>query len=80
MDVLRADVAEPVLVLKVFGEPAGAAQLPPRRTPGGAFGRSPCCIFRAACEQTGVIEIGNVQALFNGALALSYQPLPAGNR
>jgi len=36
--------------------------------------------FRAACRQTGVIEVENSQDLFNGALALAYQPTPAGNR
>ena len=36
--------------------------------------------FRAACKQSGVIEVEQVQALFTGALALAYQPLPAGNR
>jgi acetyltransferase len=36
--------------------------------------------FRAACKQTGVIEVENIEALFNGALALAYQPLPSGNR
>lgn len=36
--------------------------------------------FRAACKQTGVIEVERGEELFNGALALSYQPVPAGNR
>ena len=36
--------------------------------------------FRAACKQTGVVEVEREQALFNGAVALAYQPLPAGNR
>ena len=35
--------------------------------------------FRAVCKQTGVIEVESIQALFNGALALAYQPLPHGN-
>jgi acetate---CoA ligase (ADP-forming) len=36
--------------------------------------------FRAACKQAGVIEVESIQALFDGALALAYQPLPAGGR
>jgi acetyltransferase len=36
--------------------------------------------FRAACKQAGVVEVERVQALFNGAIALAYQPLPAGDR
>ncbi len=36
--------------------------------------------FRAACKQTGVVEVEREQALFNGAVALAYQPLPTGNR
>lgn len=36
--------------------------------------------FRAACKQTGVVEVEREQALFSGAVALAYQPLPTGNR
>jgi acetyltransferase len=36
--------------------------------------------FRAACKQAGALEVESVQALFDAALALAYQPLPAGNR
>ncbi len=36
--------------------------------------------FRAACKQFGAIEAAGVEAMFNGALALSYQPLPKGRR
>ena len=36
--------------------------------------------FGPACKQTGAIEVDRVQTLFNAALALAYQPLPAGNR
>jgi len=36
--------------------------------------------FRAACKQTGVIEVESIRELFDGALALAYQPLPAGGR
>jgi acetyl coenzyme A synthetase (ADP forming)-like protein len=36
--------------------------------------------FRAACRQTGAIECDTVKALFDGAMALSYQPLLAGRR
>jgi acetyl coenzyme A synthetase (ADP forming)-like protein len=36
--------------------------------------------FRAACRQTGVIEVDNIAGMFQAALALAYQPLPSGNR
>lgn len=36
--------------------------------------------FRAACRQTGVIECDTVKALFDGAVALSYQPPLRGGR
>ncbi len=36
--------------------------------------------FRAACKQFGAIEAASVESMFNGALALSYQPLPKGKR
>ncbi len=36
--------------------------------------------FSAACKQAGVLEVESVQALFDAALALAYQPLPRGNR
>ena len=77
VDVLReAAVRKPVLALK-SGQTAGGQAATASHT--GALAGSHAA-FRAACKQTGVIEIGNVQALFNGALALSYQPLPVGNR
>ncbi len=36
--------------------------------------------FRAACRSAGVIEVDSIAGLFDAALALAYQPLPAGNR
>ena len=36
--------------------------------------------FRAACRQTGAIECDTVKALFDGAMAFSYQPLLTGRR
>jgi acetyltransferase len=36
--------------------------------------------FRAACKQAGVIEVENIEEMFNAALALAHQPLPKGNR
>lgn len=67
---------KPVLALK-SGKTAGGQAATASHT--GALAGSHAA-FRAAFKQTGVIEIGTVQALFNAALALSYQPLPAGNR
>jgi acetate---CoA ligase (ADP-forming) len=36
--------------------------------------------FQAACRQTGAIEVDSIATMFNGALALAYQPLPKGGR
>ncbi len=36
--------------------------------------------FRAACKQTGIIEIEQIEPLFGAALALAHQPLLQGNR
>ncbi len=41
---------------------------------------SPHAAFRAACRQHGVIEFESIEAMFNGGLALAYQPLPQGSR
>lgn len=77
VDALRgAAAAKPVLVLK-SGRTAGGQAATASHT--GALAGSHAA-FRASCKQTGAIEAETVQALFNGALALAYQPLPAGNR
>ncbi len=72
----EAAMTKPVLVLKtgrtVSGQVATASHT-------GALAGVHAA-FRAACRQFGVIEVERVQTLFNGALALAYQPLPAGNR
>ncbi len=77
VDALRdAAARKPVLAIKagrtVSGQTATASHT-------GALAGAHAA-FRAACRQTGVIEVEGVQALFNGALALAYQPLPNGNR
>ena len=77
VDALRdAAARKPVLAIKA-GRTASGQTATASHT--GALAGAHTA-FRAACRQTGVIEVESVQALFNGALALAYQPLPRGNR
>lgn len=77
VDALRmAAAAKPVLALKA-GRTASGQTATASHT--GALAGAQAA-FHAACLQTGVIEAPTIQALFHGALALTYQPLPAGNR
>lgn len=77
VDALRAAAAvKPVLALKT-GRTAGG-QLATASHTGALAGAH--AAFRAACLQTGVIEVEHIEVLFNAALALACQPLPAGNR
>ena len=71
-----AAAVKPVLVLKTGRTASGQAATASHT---GALAGAHAA-FRAACKQTGVIEVDRVQTLFNAALALAYQPLPAGNR
>ncbi len=71
-----AAAAKPVLALKA-GRTAGGQAATASHT--GALAGVHTA-FRAACRQTGVIEFENIEAMFNAALALAYQPLPRGNR
>ena len=71
-----AAAAKPVLVLKTGRTASGQAATASHT---GALAGAHAA-FRAACKQTGAIEVDRVQTLFNAALALAYQPLPAGNR
>jgi acetyltransferase len=72
----QAAARKPLLALKA-GRTAGG-QIAAASHTGALAGAH--AAFRAACKQTGVIEVESIQALFNGALALAYQPPPAGNR
>ena len=77
VDALRdAAARKPVLAIKA-GRTASGQTATASHT--GALAGAHAA-FRAACRQTGVIEVEGIQALFNGALALAYQPLPHGNR
>ncbi len=77
LEALReAAAAKPVLVIKT-GRTASGQTATASHT--GALAGVHAA-FRAACKQTGVIEMENIQAMFNAALALAYQPLPGGNR
>lgn len=77
VDALRAAAAvKPILALKT-GRTAGG-QLATASHTGALAGAH--AAFRSACLQTGVIEVEHIETLFNAALALACQPLPAGNR
>jgi acetyltransferase len=71
-----AAAVKPVLALKAGRTASGQAATASHT---GALAGAHAA-FHAACVQTGVIEASTIQALFHGALALTYQPLPAGNR
>jgi acetyl coenzyme A synthetase (ADP forming)-like protein len=77
VDALREAVTrKPVLVLKAGRTASGQAATASHT---GALAGAHAA-FRAACLQTGVFEAEGIEELFNGALALAYQPLPAGDR
>ena len=71
-----ASAIKPVVALKT-GRTAGGQAATASHT--GALAGVHAA-FRAACKQTGVIEVERVEALFNAALAFACQPLPQGNR
>ncbi len=74
---LRATTAvKPVLVVKT-GRTASGQTATASHT--GALA-SPHAAFRAACRQNGAIELERIEEMFDGALALAYQPLPHGGR
>lgn len=77
LDALREAAArKPVLALK--GGRTASGQAATASHTGALAGVH--AAFRAACKQTGVIEVERGEDLFNGALALAYQPPPKGNR
>jgi acetate---CoA ligase (ADP-forming) len=71
-----AAAVKPVVVLKA-GRTGGGQAATASHT--GALASSHAA-FRAACQQTGAVEVEKVQALFDASLAFAYQPLPGGNR
>jgi acetyltransferase len=72
----EAVTRKPVLVLKAGRTASG--QVATASHTGALAGVH--AAFRAACLQTGAIETEGIEQLFNGALALAYQPLPVGDR
>jgi acetyl coenzyme A synthetase (ADP forming)-like protein len=77
MDALRqAARLKPVLAIKTGRTASGQAATASHT---GALAGVHAA-FRAACKQTGVIELESIEGMFNGALALAYQPLPRGDR
>ena len=77
VEALRAAAAvKPVLAIKT-GRTASGQAATASHTGALAGVHAP---FRAACKQTGVIELESIEAMFNGALALAYQPRLQGDR
>jgi acetyltransferase len=72
----RAVQHKPVLALK-SGRTAGGQTATASHT--GALAGAHTA-FRAVCRQTGMLEFETIESLFNAALALAHQPLPAGGR
>jgi acetyltransferase len=71
-----AAAQKPVLVIKT-GRTQGGQAATASHT--GALAGTHAA-FRAACRQAGAIEMENIEAMFNSALAFAYQPLPQGDR
>ncbi len=72
----EAAAQKPVLVIKTGRTSSGQAATASHT---GALAGVHAA-FRAACKQAGAIEVAQIEAMFNGALALAYQPLLKGNR
>ncbi len=72
----KASLHKPLLVLKTGRTSSG--QTATASHTGALAGVHTA--FRAACKQVGVIEVENIEAMFNAALALAHQPLLKGNR
>lgn len=72
----KAVSRKPVLALKTGRTQSGQAATASHT---GALA-SAHTAFRAACKQTGIIEVDKIESLFGAALALAHQPLPQGNR
>jgi acetate---CoA ligase (ADP-forming) len=75
-ELRKAAHARPTLVMKT-GRTASGQQATASHT--GALATAHTA-FAAVCRQAGAIEVGTIQELFDAALLLSYQPLPAGGR
>ncbi len=77
LDALRLTAAQkPVLALKAGRTSSGQVATASHT---GALAGAHAAV-RAAFKQTGVIEVERGEDLFNGALALAYQPPAAGSR
>jgi acetyltransferase len=72
----RAAPHKPVLALKA-GRTASGQTATASHT--GALAGAHAA-FRAACRQTGMLEFDDIEAMFNAAQALAYQPFPKGRR
>ena len=67
---------KPVLILKSGRTPAGARAAASHT--GSLAGSDEVC--DAAFRQAGIIRCGNIEEMFNAAIAFAYQPVPASNK
>ena len=74
--VTRGPNPKPVLAIKAGRTPQGADAASSHT--GSLAGEDAICdaVFREA----GIIRVGSIEELFNSAILLAYQPMPAGNR
>ena len=71
-----SEAGKPVLMIK-SGRTTEGAQAAASHTGSLAGGDDVC---DAALRQAGIIRCGNIEEMFNTAIALAYQPLPKGDR
>jgi len=77
LDACREVVPKkPVIVLRGGKTEEGASAA---RSHTGAMATS-TEIFDAACRQVGILQVRDLREMFNVAIALAHQPLPAGDR
>ncbi len=75
-EITRGQGAKPILAIKSGRTPQGASAAASHT--GSLAGEDAICetVFREA----GIVRVGSIEELFNSAILLAYQPLPAGNR
>ena len=75
-EITRGENAKPILAIKSGRTPQGADAASSHT--GSLAGEDSICdaVFREA----GIVRVNTVDAMFNTAILLAYQPMPAGNR
>jgi len=74
--ITRGENAKPILAIKAGRTPQGADAASSHT--GSLAGEDEICeeIFREA----GIVRVNSIEEMFNAAIPLAYQPMPAGNR